>query len=95
MTPTLYYYIPLPFTTQTQCPCSLVGCIQSLRSGGGWFDLQLGQHSLQGLMKVTVTGLIPLTLLSIILMIIMWESNHWLGNKNSRKAWLDELAVTI
>ena len=45
-------------------PNSSVGIIVDLRTGGCWFDPQLGQYSFQGLMIVIVTGFIPLSQLS-------------------------------
>ena len=48
------------------CPLSLcksVRSIQNLRTGGGWFNLQLSQDSFQGLM---MTGFIPLLPRSIV-----------------------------
>ena len=41
--------------------------------------LQLGQYSFPGLMKVIATGFIPLSPLSIVSTMIMWESSQWLG----------------
>ena len=46
------------------------------RPGGRWFDPQLGQYSFRGLMIVIVTGFIPLSALSIVLTVVMWESSQ-------------------
>ena len=40
-------------------PHGSAGSIAVLRTGGCWFDPQLGQYSFRGLMIVTVTGFIP------------------------------------
>ena len=42
-------------------PHSSVGSVADLRTGGCWFDPQLGQYSFRGLMIVTVTRFIPLS----------------------------------
>ena len=63
----------------------------------------LGQFSVRGLMIVVATGFIPLSLLSIVSTLVMWESSQWLGKnivqstdqKNSWKAWLGALAATV
>ena len=39
----------------------------------------LGQYFLRGLMIVIATGLIPLSPLSIVSTLVMWERSHWLG----------------
>ena len=52
--------------------------IQDLRTGGHWFDPRLGQYSFHGLMIVIATGFIPLSLLSIVWTMCMWEKSHWL-----------------
>ena len=45
---------------------SSVGSVADLRTGGRWFDLQLGQYSFRGLMIVIATGFIPLSPLSVV-----------------------------
>ena len=60
-------------------PHSLVRSIVDLRTGGGWFDYRLVQYSLRGLMIVIATWFIPLSPLSVISTIVMWESSQWLG----------------
>ena len=60
-------------------PHSSVGSIPYLRIGGCWFDPWLGQYSFRGLMIVIATGFIPLSQLSIISTMVMWESSQWLG----------------
>ena len=59
--------------------CSVGIALQTnLRTGGRWFDPQLGQYSFQGLMMVTATGFIPLSQLSVVLIMVMWESKQGL-----------------
>ena len=63
-----------------------------LRTGGPWFNARLGQNSFQGLKIVIGTGFIPLSPLSIVSTMAMWESSQCLGKnivrstgkKNSR-----------
>ena len=62
-------------------PLSSFGSVQDLRKGGCWFDSRLGQYSVRGLTIVIATGLIPLTLLSIVSTVFMWGSSQWLGKK--------------
>ena len=58
---------------------------------------------LHSLVIVIATRLIPLSLLSIVSAMVMWESSRWLGKnvvqstgkKNSRKAWVGALAAAI
>ena len=84
-------------------PNSSVGSVADLRRGGRWFDPWLGQYSIRGLMIVIATGFIPLSPLSVVSTMGMWESSKWLGNnivrniskKNSRKAWIVALAAAI
>ena len=45
-----------------------------LRTGGRWFNPHLGQYSFRGLIIVIVTGFIPLSPLSIVLPIVLWEA---------------------
>ena len=71
--------------------------------GGRLFNPRLGQYSFRGLMIVIVTGFIPLSPLSVVSTMVMWESSHRLaknivrstGKKNSRKAWIGALAAVI
>ena len=67
-------------------PHSSVGSVADLRTGGRWFDPRLGQYSFRGLMIVIVTGFIPLSLLSVVLTMVMLESNQWLGKNIVRSA---------
>ena len=67
------------------------------------FDPGLGQYSFPGLMIVIGTWFIPLSPLSIVSTMVMWESSQWLGKnivwstgkKNSRKARIGALVATI
>ena len=59
-------------------PHSSVGSIAYLRIEGHWFDPRLSQYSFPGLMIVIATGFIPLSPLSIVLTMVMWESSQWL-----------------
>ena len=62
-----------------------------------------GQCSFRRLLIVIATGFIPLSPLSIISTMVMWESSQWLGKnivpstgkKNCRKAWVGTLASEI
>ena len=58
---------------------SSAGSVADLRTGGGWFDPWLSRYSFRGLMIVIVTGFIPLSLLSVVWTMVMWESGQWLG----------------
>ena len=60
-------------------PHSLVGSIQDLRRGGRMFDLRLGQYHFRGFMIVIATGFIPLSPLSVVSTMVMWEDSQWLG----------------
>ena len=51
-----------------------VGSVQDLITGGRWFDLRLCKYSSRGLMIVIATRCIPLSLLSIVSTIVMWEA---------------------
>ena len=59
-------------------PHSSIGSVVDLRTAGRWFDPRLGQHSIRRLMIVIVTGFIPLSLLSVVSTMVMWESSQWL-----------------
>ena len=90
------------FSTQNQIYFSFsVGSVQDLRTGDRWFDPQPGQYSFRGLMIVIATGLIPLSPLSVVSTMNMWESSQRLGKntvlvkKNSRKAWIGALAAAL
>ena len=58
--------------------CRSVGSVQDLRTDGPWFDIKIGQYSFRGLMIVISTGYIPLSLLSIVSTMVIWESSQWL-----------------
>ena len=65
--------LPFPFPE----PHSSVGSDNAdLRTGGCWFDPRLGQYSFRGLMMVTATGFIPLSPLSVVSTIVMWQSSQ-------------------
>ena len=82
--------IPLPG------PHCSVSSVQDLRTVGRWFDPHLGQYFLQELMKVIATGLIPLSPLSIVSTVVMWESSEWLGrNIVQRTECLKELQESM
>ena len=61
--------------------CSLVGGEHDWRTGLRWFDPWLGQYSFRELVIVIATGLIPLSLTSIVSTMVMLESSQWLGKK--------------
>ena len=60
-------------------PYSSVGSVADLKTEGCWFDPRLGQYSFRGLMLVIATGFIPLSLLSIVSTMIIWEGSQGLG----------------
>ena len=59
-------------------PHSSVGSFEDLRAGR-WFDPWLGHYSFRGLIIVIATGFIPLSPLSVVLTMVMWESSQSLG----------------
>ena len=69
-------YIWTDFPAEPHCS---VSTIADLRTGGRWFDSQVGRYSLRGLMTVIATGFIPLSPLSVVSTMVMWESSKWLG----------------
>ena len=60
-------------------PLSSVDSVANLRTGGHWFYPRLGQYFFRGLMIVIATGFIPLSLLTVVSTMAMWESSQWLG----------------
>ena len=58
-------------------PHSSVGRVTDFRTGGRWFDPRPGQYLFPGL--IIETGFIPLSLLSVVSTMVMWESSKWLG----------------
>ena len=66
-------------------PHSSVGSVVDLKIGGRWVDPRLGQYSFRRLMIVVATGFIPLSPLSVVSTMVMWESSQWLG-KNIRRS---------
>ena len=67
-------------------PHSSVGSVEDLRTGGRWYDPRLGQYSFRGLIIVIATGFIPLSPLSVVSTMVMWESSQWLGRNIVRSA---------
>ena len=66
----------------TKCwvePHSSVGSVADMRMGGRWFNPHLVQYSFRGLMIIIATGFIPLSPLSVVLTMVIWESSQWLG----------------
>ena len=81
---------PHPKTAACQsCAAQLV--TYRTRTGGCWFDPWFSQYSFWGLMVVIATGIIPLSQLSIILMMVMRLSSQWFGNNIVRYTgrWFD------
>ena len=74
---------------------SSVGSVADLRTGGHWFDPRLAQYSFQGLMIVIAIGFIPLSPLSVVSTMVMWESSQWLGKKYCAEYWLKELQESM
>ena len=58
---------------------SSVSSVMDLRTGGRWFDPRLGRYPFRGLMMVIATGFTPLSPLSVVSLMVMWESSEWLG----------------
>ena len=98
----LYAFL-FSFTVEYAERHSSVSSVAALRTGGCWFDPGLGQYSLRGLMIVIATEFIPLSPLSVVSTIVVWESSQWLGNnivrstgeRNSRKAWIGALVAAM
>ena len=57
-------------------PHSSVGSFADLGTGGRLFDPRLGQYSFRELMTIISPGLIPLSLLSVVSTMVMWEISH-------------------
>ena len=72
------------FAHEVAEPHSSVDSVADLSTGGRWFDPRLGQYSFRELMIVIATGLIPLSPLSVVSTMVMWESNLWLGKNTVR-----------
>ena len=82
------HYLPIsvqynfhPYSLYAEPHCS-VGSVADLRTGGRWFDPRLGQYSIRGLRIVIATGFIPLSPMSVVSTMFMWESSQWLGKNN-------------
>ena len=60
-------------------PHRSVSCVKDFRTGGLLYEPLAGPFSFPGLMTIVVTGFLPQPLLSIVLMMVMWESSQWLG----------------
>ena len=73
-------------------PHSSVGSIADLRTGR-WFDSMLSQYSFQRLMIVIATGFIPLSMLSVVSTMNIWQRSQWLGKKIVY--WLKELQESM
>ena len=81
-------------------PHSSVSSVVDLRTGGRWFG---PQTIFFPRIDDSATGFIPLSPLSIVSTMVMWESSQWLGKnilrstgqKNSRKTWIGTLAAAI
>ena len=77
-------------------PHSTVGSVTDLRNRGRWFDPRLGQYSVQGLMMVIATGFTPLSPLSVVSTMVMWESSQWLGKNIVRSTyWFKKLQESM
>ena len=57
---------------------SLLVSVADLRLGGCWFNPRLGQYSFKD-WWVIAPGFIPLSPLSVVSTMVMWESSQWLG----------------
>ena len=71
---------------------------RNFRKDGCWFDPWLIQYSFRELMIVIATGFTPLSPLSIVSTMIMWESSHRLGKdwlKELQKRWIGALVSKI
>ena len=76
-------------------PHSSVGSVADLRTGGHWFDPRLDQYSFRGLMVVIATGFIPLSLLSVVSTMVMWESSQWFGKNIVRSTGSKDLQESM
>ena len=76
-------------------PHSSVGSIADMIPGGRWFDPRLGKYSFRGFMIVITTGFIPLSPLSVVSTMAMWESSQWLGKKYCAENWLKDLQESM
>ena len=65
-------------------PESSVGSVADLKTEGRWCDPRHGQYSFRGLTIVIATGFIPLSPLSIVSTIVLWESSQRLGENIAR-----------
>ena len=98
-----YFHIFPHFVFYLLAASPIVVSVADLRTGGRWFNARLGQYSFRGLTIVIATGFIPLSPLSIVSTMVIWESSQWLGEKilrntgekNSRKAWMGAVAAAI
>ena len=96
-------YHHLFFHLRVAEPHSSVGSVADLRTRGRWFDPRLSQYPFRGLLIVIATTCILLSPLSVVPIMVMWESSHWLGKnivrstgkKKSRKAWIGALDTAI
>ena len=66
-----------------------------LRTGGRWFDPRLGQYSFRGLMIVIAKGFIPLSPLSVVSKIVMWESSQYSWKEYCAEYRLKELQQSM
>ena len=82
----------VPFLAE---PHSSVCNFADLRTGGHWFNPRLDQYSFQGLMIVIATGFIPLSPLSAVSTMVMWESSQWLEKNTLRSTSQKELQESI
>ena len=57
---------------------SSIGKEADLRAGGRGFDPRFSQYSFRDLMIVIATGFIPLSPLSVVSTMVMWESSQLL-----------------
>ena len=63
---------------------SSVGSIEDLRTGR-WFDPRRCKYSFRGLMIVIATRFTPLSALSVVSTMVMWECSQWLGKSIVRR----------
>ena len=108
-----FLLFPRYFQTASYSGCKKSGlCDRELsqafrkRSFSGLYSVlsrSLVRSPARPILIVIATGFIPLSSLSVVSTMVMWESSQWLGKNimrnnssvNSRKAWLGALAAAI
>ena len=69
--------------------------VADLRKRGPWFDPLLDQRSFLGLMTVIAKGFIPLSPLSVVSTMVMWEKQPVAWKEYRAEYWLKELQESM